>query len=131
MILCLGPTGSGKSLLLKKLQNVNSVDKTTPSVSTVGTNIFDIKFEDGSQISVRELGGLMAPLWKNYFCNVNKIVYVVDASNLCQISAAGVLFYTILVNPQLKLTKVGRCLFIAKMLRNIFMKKVVAVSTQL
>lgn len=106
MALCLGPTGSGKTLLLKKLQSLSNVDKTTPSVATVGTNLFDIKFNDGTQISVRELGGLMAPLWKNYFTNVSKVIYVVDASNLCQISAAGVLLYTILVHPQLRLAKV-------------------------
>lgn len=107
MILCLGPTGGGKTLLLKKLQNVDNVDRTTPSVSTIGTNLFDIKFSNGTQVSVRELGGMMAPLWKNYFSNINKVIYVVDASNLCQISAAGVLLYTILVHPALKLAKVG------------------------
>lgn len=107
MALCLGPTGSGKTLLLKKLQNVNSVDKTTPSVATVGTNLFEIRFDDGSQVSVRELGGLMAPLWSNYFSGVKKVIYVVDASNLCQISAAGVLLYTILVHPQLRVAKVN------------------------
>lgn len=106
MALCLGPIGSGKTLLLRKLQNVNNVDKTTPSVSTIGTNLFDIKFGDGTQISIRELGGMMAPLWKNYFSNINKVIYVVDASNLCQISAAGVLLYTILVHPALRSAKV-------------------------
>lgn len=107
MALCLGPTGSGKTLLLRMLQNLNNVDKTTPSVSTIGTNLFDIKLNNGVQISVRELGGMMAPLWKNYFSNINKVIYVVDASNLCQISAAGVLLYTILVHPALKFTKVS------------------------
>lgn len=111
MALCLGPTGSGKTLLLKKLQNVNSVNKTTPSVATVGTNLFDIKLNDGTQVSIRELGGLMAPLWKNYFVNVKKIIYVVDASNLCQISAAGVLLYTILVHPHLRFAKVNFTMF--------------------
>lgn len=101
MVLCLGPTGSGKTLLLKKLQNVNSVDQTTSSVSTVGTNIFTIKNGD-KQILIRELGGVMAPLWSKYFVGEDKVIYVVDASNLCQISAAGVLLYTILVNPCLK-----------------------------
>lgn len=34
-------------------------------------------------------------------------MYVVDTSNLCQISAAGVLFYTVLVHPLLQKAKVG------------------------
>jgi len=35
-------------------------------------------------------------------------MYVVDTSNLCQISAAAVLFYTVLVHPLLHKAKVGR-----------------------
>lgn len=106
MALCLGPAGSGKTLLLKKLQHLNNVDNTTPCVATVGTNIFVIKNENGRQTTIRELGGVMAPLWSKYFANINKIIYVVDASNLCQISAASVLLYTILADPNLKNAKV-------------------------
>jgi len=111
MAICLGPTGSGKTLLLKKLQNINSVDETTSSVPTVGINIFHIKdFKENERIeyihTVREVGGVMAPLWSNYFDNIRKVIYVVDTSNLCQISAAGVLLYTILINPKLQNAKV-------------------------
>lgn len=48
----------------------------------------------------------MAPLWTQYYRNITKIIYVVDASNLCQIAAAGVLLYTVLADPQLKNAKV-------------------------
>lgn len=40
-------------------------------------------------ITVMEIGGSMAPMWSNYLNNVSKIMYVIDTSNLCQISAAG------------------------------------------
>lgn len=40
-------------------------------------------------IQVLEIGGTMAPMWRQYFNDVTKIIYVVDTSNLCQISAAG------------------------------------------
>lgn len=40
-------------------------------------------------ITVMEIGGSMAPMWNNYLNNVSKILYVIDTSNLCQISAAG------------------------------------------
>ncbi|XP_015837516.1 ADP-ribosylation factor-like protein 16 [Tribolium castaneum] len=100
MALCLGPTGSGKTLLLKKLQNIENVDTTASSVATVGTNMFTIKIE-GEIYHIRELGGVMSPLWSRYFPGVEKIIYVVDASNLCQISAAGILLYTIIANPML------------------------------
>lgn len=106
MIICVGPVGSGKTLLLKKLQNAETIDDTTTAVPTVGTNIFNIKIDE-KNYTVRELGGSMAPLWSMYFGNVEKVIYVVDASNLCQISAAGVLLYTILVNPLLQKSRVS------------------------
>lgn len=106
MILCLGPVGSGKTLLLRKLQNVNYVDNTTSSVPTVGTNITHIVIGE-KQFSIRELGGDMAPIWHKYYSGVKKVIYVVDTSNLCQISAAGVLLYTSLAHPDLKNAKVS------------------------
>ncbi|XP_018567098.1 ADP-ribosylation factor-like protein 16 [Anoplophora glabripennis] len=101
MILCLGPLSSGKTLLLKNLQSNENIDNTTTAVPTMGTNIFKIRIQD-SIYEIRELGGAMAPIWSMYLNNVCKVIYVVDASNLCQISAASVLLYTILVNPALK-----------------------------
>ncbi|GLH07718.1 ADP-ribosylation factor-like protein 1 [Gryllus bimaculatus] len=106
MCLCLGPTGSGKTLLLKKLQNKETIDFTSNTVPTVGTNLVTIKLENQKEITIREIGGAMAPIWKNYYQGINKIVYVVDTSNLCQIAAAGVLLYSILAEPSLKRTKI-------------------------
>ncbi|KAK9869239.1 hypothetical protein WA026_002990 [Henosepilachna vigintioctopunctata] len=104
-ILCLGPKGSGKTLLLQKLQNVDNVDTTTTSVPTVGTNIYNVKINE-LILQVREVGGSMAPLWHKYFDGVRKVIYVIDASNLCQISGAGVLLYTILAHPSMTNCKV-------------------------
>lgn len=36
-----------------------------------------------------------------------KVIYVVDTSNLCQISAAAVMLYTLLAEPKLKKAKVN------------------------
>lgn len=44
---------------------------------------------------------------KNSIQQVYKIIYVIDASNLCQISAAGVLLYTLLVEPRLQQVKLA------------------------
>lgn len=102
--LCLGPKGVGKSHLLSSLQCPESINFTSYSVPTAGTNLFTIKLPERKAnatnkkktikkvINIREVGGLMAPLWKNYLTNVDKILYVVDTSNLCQISAAGKTF---------------------------------------
>lgn len=115
--LCLGPTQSGKSHLLASLQAPHSITNVTHSVPTIGTNIYTIKLTDtpiapatglaanaakakaaqkatrrpskNAKIIVREIGGEMAAMWTNYLANVTKILYVIDTSNLCQISAAG------------------------------------------
>lgn len=105
--LCLGPTGSGKTLLLKRLQSRLVVDATSCSVPTVGTDIITIKTpENQKNIVIREVGGTMAPIWNKYYDGTNKIMFVIDTSNLCQIAAAGILFYTILTEPQLQKAKV-------------------------
>lgn len=104
-VLCLGPKNAGKTHLLSSLQHPGSVNSTSHSVPTVGTNIFSIRLPDKKAetvktggvkksavrrtVSVREVGGTMAPMWPNYLGDVEKIMYVVDTSNLCQISAAG------------------------------------------
>lgn len=113
--LCLGPKNSGKTHLLNSLQAPGTVTNVSHSVPTIGTNIFTVKLPDSSkvtssitnnadklrpntstrrsgksaQITIMEIGGEMAPMWTNYLQNVTKILYVIDTSNLCQISAAG------------------------------------------
>ncbi|CAB3259331.1 unnamed protein product [Arctia plantaginis] len=110
-VLCLGPKGSGKTTLLKKLQDVDSVDNTFSPVPTIGTNLYDIGYlnKQGKKqmISIREIGGEMAPLWHNYLDGIEKVIYVVDTSNLCQISGAAVLLFTLLAEPRLKNAKVS------------------------
>lgn len=56
MVLCIGPEGSGKSLLLMKVQNPEYVDSTTTSVPTVGTNILNLRVDD-KLYTIREVGG--------------------------------------------------------------------------
>nr|CAI5839315.1 unnamed protein product [Callosobruchus analis] len=90
--------------MLKKLQNDDSIDDTTTAVPTMGVNLFSVKVNQ-KEYQIRELGGTMAPLWPKYYEGVTKVIYVVDASNLCQISAAGVLLYSTLVHPSLQHAK--------------------------
>ncbi|XP_028167624.1 ADP-ribosylation factor-like protein 16 [Ostrinia furnacalis] len=108
-VLCLGPKGAGKTTLLKKLQDAEGIDNTYSPVPTIGTNIYDVHFlnKHGKKqtLSIREVGGEMAPLWSNYLDGVEKIIFVVDTSNLCQISAAAVMLYTLLAEPRLKTAK--------------------------
>lgn len=136
-VLCLGPKYSGKTHLLTKLTKLQLGENVTSPhiVPTIGTNIFSIKLpskhktttkqKSNVYVQVREVGGTMAPMWKNYLNDVKKLMYVVDTSNLCQISAAGkfnifrknseyyrvyefsgVLLYSLLADPRLQHTKV-------------------------
>lgn len=99
-VLCLGPKYSGKTHLLTKLTKSGENATSPHIVPTIGTNIFSIKLpakqkttttkpKPSVYVQVREVGGTMAPMWKNYLTDVRKLMYVVDTSNLCQISAAG------------------------------------------
>ncbi|XP_050071264.1 ADP-ribosylation factor-like protein 16 [Anopheles maculipalpis] len=122
--LCLGPMSAGKTLLLTCLQKPDTVNFTSHSVPSVGTNLYTIKIppivideKDVNQkipppgkrkelVQVREVGGCLAPIWRDYLVSpVEKLIYVVDTSNLCQISAAGVLLYSMLAEPRLQKTK--------------------------
>lgn len=97
-ILCVGPRNAGKTMLLNSIQYPGSVNFTTHSVNTVGTSIYTIhnnvekpaKKSAKKNVTIRELGGEVAVMWKNYYTeSVEKILFVVDTSNLCQISCAG------------------------------------------
>ncbi|BES93681.1 unnamed protein product [Nesidiocoris tenuis] len=106
-VLCVGPPGSGKTLLLKTLTDQTAVDNTTTSGPTTGMSLKKIVPCQGAKpIIICELGGGMAPLWHHYYEGMQKIMFVVDASNLCQISAAGVLLYSLLAEPCLQSAKV-------------------------
>ncbi|XP_045510482.1 ADP-ribosylation factor-like protein 16 [Colias croceus] len=108
-VLCLGPKGSGKTTLLKKLQDAEGIDYTYSPVPTMGTNIYDLHYlnKHGKKqlLTIREIGGEMAQLWNSYLDGIEKVIFVVDTSNLCQISAAAVMFYTLVAEPKLRRTK--------------------------
>ncbi|CAH4035230.1 unnamed protein product [Pieris brassicae] len=108
-VLCVGPKGSGKTTLLKKLQDAEGIDYTYSPVATIGTNIYDLHYfnRHGKKqvVTIREVGGEMSQLWRNYLEGIGKVIFVVDTSNLCQISAAAVMLYTLLAEPKLQRAK--------------------------
>ncbi|XP_062594411.1 ADP-ribosylation factor-like protein 16 [Saccostrea cucullata] len=106
MCLLLGPTSSGKTLLTRKLKSnddlkcgIANIPSTLP---TIGTNLVNITLNKKQEITVRELGGPMSPLWPNYLKDCNSLLYVIDMSNRLQLAAACMLFLTVLTNPNLK-----------------------------
>nr|XP_048285239.1 ADP-ribosylation factor-like protein 16 isoform X3 [Myodes glareolus] len=78
MCLLLGAAGVGKTLLVKRLQNILP--------HHVGTNLTDIVAH--RKITIRELGGCMSPIWSSYYGNCHSLLFVMDASNPTQLSAS-------------------------------------------
>lgn len=131
------PTIGTNIFTIRLPETASKSASTTPSTTTTATDANKKTGGSGSfrrstkkpTITITEIGGSMAPMWSNYLNNVSKIVYVIDTSNLCQISAAGenwfalfsfwkrsiqsliliaspgVLLYTLLADPRLQHTK--------------------------
>ena len=105
MILCVGPTGSGKSLLLKRLQNIDlkikNYSEIPSTVTTVGTNIIYIKSKTKT-IELEEVGGSMAPIWDQYYSDSQAIIYAIDSTDLSQIGESCVQLFKMISDPKVK-----------------------------
>ena len=92
MVICVGGQGAGKTLLLSLLRD-RSFDRDSQLVSTVGVNIFSFRLEQSvsgkrkkETVDIRELGGQLAPVWTDYIKRESSVIFVVDSSNLGQVS---------------------------------------------
>eukprot|EP00794_Sanderia_malayensis_P007926 gene7926-8781_t len=104
-VLVVGAEGSGKSLFLKRFQSImqdenRNFDNIPSTISTIGTNLASVSFNK-RKINLRELGGAMAPIWKNYYSDGKGLIFIVDSSNRFQISASTILFYDVLSSESL------------------------------
>lgn len=95
MTICIGPKGTGKTLLLRKLQQTHPYndphDSIFATVSTMGVNIATLKTSDQKTIQIHELGGSMAPIWPMHYEGIKGVLFVIDAANVFQISCACIL----------------------------------------
>ncbi|KAJ8319395.1 hypothetical protein KUTeg_004486 [Tegillarca granosa] len=85
-------------------KDVDMVGDATSTLPTVGTNLVDVTVNKRCQITVRELGGCMGPIWHNYYQDCHLVIYMVDMSNRLQISAACVQLLACLGNEDLPTT---------------------------
>ena len=110
--LVLGTGGVGKTLLIKTLTNDKSLVKSKGALPTatllpptthptVGTNLTDYPLSKGVYITLKECGGVMAPLWLRSLDDADMLIYIVDCSNNTQISAATVLLMDILASGKM------------------------------
>ncbi|KAM9843773.1 ADP-ribosylation factor-like protein 16 [Aulostomus maculatus] len=106
--LLLGATGVGKTLLLKRLQNILWVKSNALSLQgsgelgappstlpTVGTNLTDLTLKK-KKLTVRELGGCMGPIWPSYFNDCSSVIFMVDSANIAQISSSCIQLLSVL-----------------------------------
>lgn len=103
MVLCLGPSGAGKTLLLKRLQEGANKTDVVPTIPTVGTNLTTVNLGRRrlGSVVIRELGGAMAPIWSQYFSDASAVIYVLDSADACHISASTILLLDVLSDPHL------------------------------
>ena len=106
MIICIGPKGAGKTLLLRKLQLTdhynNPYDPIFGTIPTMGVNITYVKTGKNKNVQINELGGSMAPIWPMHYVGIKGVIFVIDAANLMQISCACVLLLETLKHNLLK-----------------------------
>ena len=114
--LLIGAEGSGKSLLLKRLkwlsqQQLYKVKRSTkaaplPSapatVPTVGINIEALDVDGKRKVTVREVGGAMAPIWADSYEDCQCVIFVIDRSNIMRLSASAMLLLEALSADALK-----------------------------
>lgn len=106
MIVCVGPKGSGKTALLKCLQqrltgkgrNVELRD-TRP---TIGVNMTLLKISKNKTCQVREVGGEMVPFLHQQTSDATGLMFVADSSNVFQFGETYVTLLDLLTLENLK-----------------------------
>ena len=97
-IVILGLDNSGKTAIFDKLTG-----KDRESIPTKGFNTEKIEYENGFKIDLWEIGGSkeVRPYWKNYFKDIDGIIYVVDSIDSRRFNEAALTFKTILQDKRL------------------------------
>ena len=104
-VLLIGCEGSGKTLLARHLQRMCDKDvdagldvRTKPSV---GTELSHLAHKRRA-FTLREVGGIMLPLWPRYFDACNALVFVADTSDAAASGGAVVEWYNLLADARLQ-----------------------------
>lgn len=114
--LLIGAEGSGKSLLLRRLkwlsqQQLYKAKKSAKApplpaapatIPTVGTNLEALDVDTKRNVTVRELGGAMAPIWSESYDDCRSVIFLVDRSNTMHLSASTILLLEALSADALK-----------------------------
>jgi hypothetical protein len=92
-ILVLGSRWSGKSLLIKRFEEICSSPKTVHddflhTTTTIGKTITTMKYKRNQLFELHELGATLGCLWKTFYMSTHfdKIIYVIDSTQPWAIS---------------------------------------------
>uniref|UniRef100_A0A1E1WXH2 Putative gtp-binding adp-ribosylation factor arf1 n=1 Tax=Amblyomma aureolatum TaxID=187763 RepID=A0A1E1WXH2_9ACAR len=106
MIVCVGPKGSGKTALLKYIQQLlegkgrrAELQVTRP---TIGINMTIFKISKTKMCQVREVGGEMAPFLHQQTSDATGLIFVADSSNVFQFGETYVTLLDLLTLEHLK-----------------------------
>ncbi|XP_070581262.1 ADP-ribosylation factor-like protein 16 [Ptychodera flava] len=108
MCLLVGTTGVGKTLLLKRLQHCSNkgsfseVNEAPATIPTVGTNLVNVNIGKKNDVTIRELGGCMGPIWHNYYKDCSVLMFMIDMANPCQVASSCIQLLTVLSHEQLQ-----------------------------
>lgn len=108
-VLLLGNEGAGKTLLCRQMDHYcqprdKKAGQTTVNATTqpsVGVEILHVNYQKKA-FSVREVGGVMQPVWPRYFESCSAAVLVADTSSSGAAAAAAIEWYSLLMNPALQ-----------------------------
>jgi GTPase SAR1 family protein len=120
-LLVLGPEGSGKSMVIRGLNELNDEPATNDNgstmvgakepisestIPTVGVNLSHIEFKSTAvssttiTLDVREIGAAMASRWDCYLEDCAALLFVIDVSDLGSLASSFVLLYEVLSNKE-------------------------------
>lgn len=93
-ILVLGSRWSGKSLLIKRLEDICSPakiandDEFLYTTTTIGKTLTLMKYKRNQSFELHELGATLGSLWKSFYMSnhFDKIMYVIDSTQPWAIS---------------------------------------------
>ena len=93
-----------------QLGGLPSFDPSESTIPTVGVNLSNLVISD-IPLDVREIGSSMASRWDTFLPDCMALLFVVDASDLGQLSSTSVLLYEILSNREFIIKKPIAILF--------------------
>jgi len=94
-ILIIGTSGAGKSLLLRRLKNLDQAIE-AETLPTMGTDIENIQINK-KNILFREVGFKLVQSWQKFSKETKAILFLVDLTNYASISASVIEFYNLLL----------------------------------